>query len=355
MEAGALAMIWLCRAQDVTDGGGVSAGYDLRSGWEPDFPETTGYIVPTFFDYTHFTGEVEYKKRALKMLNWLISVQSKDGSIHGVMPGAQYPIVFDTGQVLLGLVRGYHETKEEKYLEHAEKAGNWLVSIQDKDGKWSKNVYSGLVHTYNTRVAWSLLKLNEISPRKGYLDSAKKNVKWAIGQQQENGWFTQNIFEPGTAVITHAISYATRGILESGLILKNEDFIECAKKTADVLLKHQREDGFLPGHFDKNWNPISSYSCLTGYAQAIIIWLRLYQITHDPKYFTAAKLGNDFLIQTQERSLFFKSIHGAIKGSHPIHGDYLSHFYPNWATKFFIDALLLEMQLDNPIKRSQGI
>ena len=33
---------------------------------------------------------------------------------------------------------------------------------------------------------------------------------------------------------------------------------------------------------------------------------------------------------------------GAIKGSHPIWGGYLFGTYPNWAVKFFMDALLLE-------------
>ncbi|MBC8072612.1 MAG: hypothetical protein IAG13_30100, partial [Deltaproteobacteria bacterium] len=32
---------------------------------------------------------------------------------------------------------------------------------------------------------------------------------------------------------------------------------------------------------------------------------------------------------------------GAIKGSHPIWGGYSPFTYPNWATKFFVDALLL--------------
>ncbi|MGF1595582.1 MAG: hypothetical protein ACFCVK_01410 [Acidimicrobiales bacterium] len=34
-------------------------------------------------------------------------------------------------------------------------------------------------------------------------------------------------------------------------------------------------------------------------------------------------------------------IRGAIKGSHPIWGRYAPLGYPNWATKFFLDALLL--------------
>src|SRR5512138_3460019 len=43
-------MAWLCRAQDATGVGAVSAFYDVRAGsWGPPYPETTGYIIPTFY------------------------------------------------------------------------------------------------------------------------------------------------------------------------------------------------------------------------------------------------------------------------------------------------------------------
>ena len=45
------AIAWLCRAQDVCPDGGMSYGYDIRNGWMPAYPETTGYIVSTLFDY----------------------------------------------------------------------------------------------------------------------------------------------------------------------------------------------------------------------------------------------------------------------------------------------------------------
>ena len=35
------------------------------------------------------------------------------------------------------------------------------------------------------------------------------------------------------------------------------------------------------------------------------------------------------------------NVRGAIKGSHPIDGEYMAWRYPNWAAKFFMDALML--------------
>ncbi len=34
-------------------------------------------------------------------------------------------------------------------------------------------------------------------------------------------------------------------------------------------------------------------------------------------------------------------IKGAIAGSFPLWGNYMTFVYPNWASKFFIDALML--------------
>src|SRR5213080_730895 len=74
-------MRWLCRAQDHGGGsGGVSAGFSLIKGWLPPYPETTGYIIPTFFDYANLTGLQEMHDRAIRMAEWEIAVQLPSGA-----------------------------------------------------------------------------------------------------------------------------------------------------------------------------------------------------------------------------------------------------------------------------------
>ena len=41
------------------------------------------------------------------------------------------------------------------------------------------------------------------------------------------------------------------------------------------------------------------------------------------------------------------AVRGAIKGSQPIWGRYAPFSYPNWATKFFIDAVLLLNEIES--------
>ena len=42
------------------------------------------------------------------------------------------------------------------------------------------------------------------------------------------------------------------------------------------------------------------------------------------------------------------NIRGGIKGSHPVNGGYMTWRYPNWAAKFFMDALMLEKLNNEP-------
>src|SRR5688572_17449728 len=50
---------WLCRAQDATPDDGVSGWYHLVRGWSPSYPETTGYLIPTFLTYARVRSQPE--------------------------------------------------------------------------------------------------------------------------------------------------------------------------------------------------------------------------------------------------------------------------------------------------------
>ena len=56
----------------------------------------------------------------------------------------------------------------------------------------------------------------------------------------------------------------------------------------------------------------------------------------------AARRTNRLLKSLQDCTTGNDHVRGATKGSDPIWGGYLFGTYPNWATKFFMDTLLLE-------------
>ncbi|MEK6869698.1 MAG: prenyltransferase/squalene oxidase repeat-containing protein, partial [Nanoarchaeota archaeon] len=333
------AVNWLLNAQKANSDGGVSAMYSLYEGWHSSYPETTGYIIPTMFNYYHKAKDEKVKESTITMSNWELTKQLKEGAFPGgEKNGKELPIVFNTGQVIFGMVRAYQETKDEKYRNAAIKAANWLVKIQNRNGCWDKYDYLNLVHTYNTRTALALLRAHEITKNGRYKKAAIKNIEWALRQQQENGWFKYNAFHEKQEPLLHTIAYSIQGILEAGIYLKNKRYINAAKRAADALLKKHRKDGSLPGSFDENWNSSVSWSCLTGNSQTSIIWLRLYYLNKEKTYFDAAKKTNRYMKSTQDMKSSNKDINGGIKGAFPIYGWYAPFCYPNWAAKFFIDS-----------------
>jgi len=337
------AVNWLLNAQRANNDGGVSAMYSLYQGWHSSYSETTGYIISTMFNYGHKVKDKKIRESALRMADWELTKQLKEGAFPGgEKNGIELPIVFNTGQVIFGMVRAYQETKYRKYKNAAIKAANWLVKIQNRNGCWDKYDYLNQMHTYNTRTAWALLRVHEMTKNIKYKNTAIKNTEWALKQQQENSWLKHNAFHEKQEPLLHTIAYTMQGILEVGIYLKNKRYINAAKRAADALLKKQRKDGSLPGSFDKNWNSSVSWSCLTGNSQMSVIWLRIYYLTKEKAYFDAAKKINGYMKSTQDIKSSNKGISGGIKGAFPIYGWYAPFCYPNWAAKFFIDSLMLE-------------
>jgi hypothetical protein len=50
----------------------------------------------------------------------------------------------------------------------------------------------------------------------------------------------------------------------------------------------------------------------------------------------------DFVKAVQRHDSADANANGAIPGSFPIFGEYMTAGYPNWATKYFLDAVLLQ-------------
>jgi hypothetical protein len=73
-------------------------------------------------------------------------------------------------------------------------------------------------------------------------------------------------------------------------------------------------------------------------------WLLLYRETGNPRFREAALAANRYVRGTV-RLDGPPETRGAVKGSFPVSGGYVRFQYPNWACKFFIDAISLERDL----------
>lgn len=337
------AAAWLARAHDMGEGGGVSYGYSLRNGWRRPYRETSGYIAETFFDLAAQLQRPDLRERAIRVCLWLCEVQNADGSISNPVFHPESGIVFDTGQVLHGLVRGFEETGDQQILRAAERAGDWLTEIADGDRRWTRNTYNRIPHVYNTRSAWALVRLHKLRPTLAREAVSRGNLDWALSQKR-GGYYDQNAFEVGIPPFTHTIAYAIRGLLESGVLLDDQRYIAAAEDSARAVIQRLRPDGYLPGTIDIDGNPRATYCCLTGNCQMAIIWARLYALRGDEVFRTAAVSALRYVMSWQDVTTSNQNVRGAIKGSQPVWGTYSPMTFPNWPTKFFIDAMLLSLE-----------
>jgi len=165
-----------------------------------------------------------------------------------------------------------------------------------------------------------------------------------------------NGFSKDEAPITHTIAYTFRGLLECSFLLDGElkEMLQNAVHVAaeQLLLQYEMRERhpnpkpkYFPGRFNSEWQPVASFSCLTGNAQTAIIWLKVFQINQDARYLNAAKKLVDQLKEVQDINTRNLGIRGGIAGSHPIWGDYSRYCYPNWAAKFFADAIMLQQKI----------
>jgi hypothetical protein len=342
------AIEWLYTSQDVGQADGSAAAYNLVLGWQRSYPETTGYIIPTLYEYSQLANEKEAWIRATRMSEWLLTTQLPSGAFPGGTAGADNPDpnVFNTGQVIFGLVCAYQETGEDRYREAAEEACSWLVDVQADDGYWDQFDYKNHIHSYTSRVAWALLEgaaiTNEAASVR-YREAARKNIEWVCSRQHDNGWFEYAGFTPDSKPYLHTIAYTIRGLLETASRLDASAAMDSALHAAERLRKLQEQRGILTGAYDESWVG-EEYYCLTGNAQMALVWLRSYELTEDRSYRSAVFDTLEFLKQKQRLS-GPPMIQGGLAGSSPIWGDYMYLRYPNWAAKFLADAFILRTKL----------
>jgi hypothetical protein len=338
-------MDWIRDAQ--RPDGGIAAYYSLLTGYSESYPEVTGYLVPTLFDFERIMGDSAVRKSAVRATHWLLSLQMLSGAFPAGLAqrdGDAQPSVFNTGQILQGLVRAYAETKDAEIRKRAIAAGDWLATIQHTDGSWrGPAAYQGASHTYYSMVSWALAQLADESGDPRHAAAADKNIDWVLALVQPSGWI-DGINLQGHPTYLHFIAYVIQGALECGILRRREDAIQAAAKSAWVLLRKFERHKRLLGTYEPDFKNGQHFSCLTGNAQMSCVWLRLFEVTSDLRYLNAALKMNEMLKQSipvKGRS----GVAGGVAGSYPIWGRYQPMRFISWGSKFLADALMLELRL----------
>jgi hypothetical protein len=358
------AIEWLAAAQDAStddrrtkdpEDRGVSHSYLIGERWMRSYPETTGYIIPTLLNWSRQSGHEQSVRRALEMAQWELTIQLPDGAIPDLTTGE--PVVFDTGQVMFGWIAAYEYSGQERYLDAARRAAAWLMRVVDADGVWRHpGDAGGPGRVYNARVGWAMLELARIDDDDRIRSQVRRFLDWGLTKESSPGWYECNCLTDDDGPLLHTIAYTARGQLECGLLLGESRYVEASRRTAEKVAALVPADGRLPGRFDRQWRPTVSWVCLTGLAQMSILWRKHATLgdrqgpnpssPNSVRLLAASECVNSFLRRTQDLRSSNPGLRGGIRGSFPVNGAYGRWRVLNWATKFFVDALMIEQDAD---------
>jgi hypothetical protein len=350
------AIDWLVAAQDATPDDGIARGFSVayspyfgQGGWQPAYPETTGYIIPTLLQAARHLERPDLTERALKAAHWECDIQLESGAVQGGVIGqGRSPAVFNTGQVMLGWLAALEESGDSRFKEAARRGGSYLVEVMEPDGHWRKGnsrFARGETTLYNARVAWALAETGVRLEEASFLAAAARNLAAVVREQHANGWFPNCCLTDPQRPLLHTLAYTIRGLLEGGRVLDDPALLGAATRASQALVGQVRADGWMPGRFNRDWSAAVDWSCLTGEAQMANNWIRLYHITGDRGWLASVPRVLDFLKRTQNRSTDETGLRGGIKGSYPLSGGYGRFEVLSWATKYFADALMRHEQL----------
>ena len=340
------AAAWLARAQDATGDGGIAGRYRLASGWSSSYPETTGYTIPTLLTLADVLGDDGYRERAARCVEFLRSVQLPCGAFPAleIADNRTNPSPFNSAQIIHGLHRWHVATGDRTVLDPIVRAGRWICDVQDSDGAWRQYFYRQLACTYSAYAACWLAEIADDLDEPRFRAAAERNLCWVLSHRDaETGFFDRSGFSPRDheqrRAHTHTIAYTLDGVLRLSERLHVGDARDAVLFAAERLLERLERSKTLAGVLNHRWQPQASYVCLTGNAQIALIWMRLAQSTGDVRFLNAAFKAIDEVKRAQTLVQANGGIRGGVPGSWPIAGEYIEFAMPNWAVKFFIDAL----------------
>jgi uncharacterized protein YyaL (SSP411 family) len=340
---------WILASFDATPDNGSSAYFHVTNDWQSSYPETTGYLIPTMLEYAEYMNDNDLQKRAYLAAQWLVEIQMKCGGWEGGQVGkGNEPRVFNTAMILDGLVAVYQHSGNEEFLESAICGYNWLVSVLDDNGTFTKyNVSEGGSFDLLTLACMCRVGqyLDQIDTR--ILDSVKRHKSF----QASNSWWSNCNFKssyPNTALLHH-LGYTLDGLLIIDEILGTSQNLESVRKTALKLLSLLEVNLKLPAYILNDWSiyydlgiKAKKYSmCLTGNSQIAIVFLKLSKLLDDLRFANAAYKLIDINKSISNRKFGHSGLDYGLSGSYPIFGNYQKFQFVNWAAKYHAESILL--------------
>jgi uncharacterized protein YyaL (SSP411 family) len=350
---------------------GVIYGHQLRRKANPlIYFEATGYGIKLFLNLYKWLRNRTFLDLATKLADSLLEARCLQDPCYGAFPYGYVENVkkmihmyysFDNAIIASALIDLYKLSKEEQLINIAEGICMWLTRfMQNHDGSFKAvfdlekceftriNNWFGDKSCLHAKNSISLLKLYVLTGNEQLRNRAEKVCDWVLKLQRKDGAFRATIYEEYT--FTHAHCYATEGLLYGYYALNNIRYLEGAIKAGLWLMNMQNPDGSLYEIYNGKNSTFSLKRRVTdASSQAIRIWIMLYYLTGDDKFFQAAQKSAKFIIEMQckeNKDLngyggFFHACKVVLK--HKIVDPWIS----SWSTMFAIHAL-------NILKNLQG-
>jgi rhamnogalacturonyl hydrolase YesR len=219
LDKATMAADWLIkhmkyRGDDPMAKGAFMWKYDLPDGpWDTNvYAFDTGICLSALVDLFRFTRKQRYLNSAISAADWLVNaMQNEDGSFKACydpkslsfgtgrwskMPGSYH------AKLSIGLLKLHKITGDERLKESMKNLCNWVLKLQDEDGKFKTNGNSEdvYVHAHCYAAEGLLYAGKELFDRR-LRGAGIKAVNWLLSAQKPNGaiarWYERAYFNGG--------------------------------------------------------------------------------------------------------------------------------------------------------------
>ena len=247
----------------------------------------------------------------------------------------EYEIPWHTGQIIYGLIESSRITGNQSYLETAQKAGDWWISLEIKDHPKLKGMLAAqhgdhagetIVFATVSDGTAGIFKLTEATINKKYAEVATQAGDWMLKNMylEKEGLCYDNIDPKTGEVMTENSPFwpnkeeiglydVSRPNNEGSLFLDmykftgNESYKKAFINLCESLVKHQGEEGlwmdFMPNHKQEgSYHPRFNL----WYAESLIDG---FELTNDKRYLNAAVKCARVYASAQEKSgtIYYKN------------------------------------------------
>lgn len=281
--------------------GNAARGLALPRQVFPPSQETTGYIIPTLYQF----GE---KDLAVELAKWEASCQRVDGASSAV---DGVPYTFDTAQVVRGFLAVLDDVPQLEI--NLRRACDYVESQIAPDGEVGTPSYDlwqlpdgNMLSEYgNLYVLPPLLQAGQKLSEPRYTEAARRGMNFF----RRKADLVE--FKPELSMLSHYFGYMMEALVDLGEI-------ELAREGLKQAAAIQKKNGTIPAYPGANW------ICSTGMAQLALAWYKLGQ--REP-----ADKALDYLVTLQNSS-------GGFYGSYGKGAVYFPTQEISWSVKFFLDA-----------------